>query len=239
MNDVKTYNVRYYQTTRDEVTKGKQYVESLIDTAYNASTLAQVTLAQKAYEMDERLFNKGVDKFMFRRDLDNYVSNPNNGVVLRKLSEYNRFLPAQLTDAVKIVEQYKGEVLVLSFQEEVVEARPRIHNSLLADRDEIGSYYTPQDLSVEVEERKISIGKSSFDPILFGILKGIKGEIWEKVWILGAWINYYPFLTTSESIVAAVNNKFSLGSTSNMKMDNNLQPKNFGELFDDFATLDF
>ena len=168
--------------------------------------------------VDRTLFNMGVDKFMYRRELDEYVSNSSNGVSLRKLEEYNRIMPSELVPAVRFIESIGGQPLVLSFNEESIESNPSAHikNSLLSDSAPV------KKREVKITEfRREHLTRRPVDPILFGTVS-IGGRVWEKVWILGAWLNTFPTLSTSESIIACLNSMFSKGDSKKFKIDERL-----------------
>lgn len=209
----RTYDVNYYVTSKEEIENSRGLLNSLRLGAHNAETLKEVSLAEKAYEVDRALFNLGIDKFMYRRELDQYVSNPSNGVTLRRLEEYNRIIPNELTTPVSYLRSVGGQTLVLSFNDEVVSANPstEIRNQLLADSNE----------KQKTEVQRVVIKERRIDPILFGTVS-VGGRVWEKIWILGAWLNVFPTLSTSESIIACLNSMFSKGDSKKFKIDERL-----------------
>lgn len=220
---IKTYDVNYYVTSKEEIENSGSFIQNLKKSAYNAVTLAEVTLAEKAYMIDKNLFKVGVDKFMYRRELDEYVSNPSNGVKLRKLEEYNRLIPPELATPVSYIQSVGGQVLVLSFNEENIDASPSkvISNSLLSDSKVRNKVIGSVQVTDKPAPRPVSTSRRYIDPILFGTIT-LGGRMWEKVWILGAWLNAFPTISTSESIIACLNSMFSKGESEKFRVDERL-----------------
>ena len=49
----KTYDVNYYVTSKEEIENSRGFLNSLRLGAHNAETLKEVSLAEKAYEIDK------------------------------------------------------------------------------------------------------------------------------------------------------------------------------------------
>ena len=212
MNEIKSYDINYYVTTKDELELARKSIPYLKQSAHNGKTLAEVALTEKAYAIESHLFQMGIDKFMYRRELDQYVSNPDNGVTLRKIQEYDRLVPTEVIKPMEMILQTGGDVLVLSFNEEVVSARPVISNPLL--RDSVEKSAPKAEVSIE----KVKVLQKPIDPIIFGLVR-VGGKVCEKIWILGAWINKYPHLSTSESLIAYLNSTFTKGDSRKFQVN--------------------
>lgn len=196
MND---YGINYYDITEESVRNQLGYIRDLSNCVANEKVALELQLAEKASIIEQNLYNKyGVNKFMFRRDLDTYLTN-NSNVVLRRVSDYQRFIPPVVINRINAVEaQRGGETFVLSFSDEVELARPNIKNDLLSDNRKINKVKVS--LNIEAIPKNV-------DPICFGAVRGEDGRMWDKLWILGAWYNNYPTLTTSETIIASIFNR--------------------------------
>ncbi len=143
-------------------------------------TMKKIIFHLESIEKEKKLIDLGVNKFIYRDDIDTYIDDvADNAVVLIDLEHYTREIPDEIVETIEKTKDIFDKMYV------------------------VFTDYTGK------ERKKIEKEKRVKDPILFGVFTNVTTRTTnERFYFLGDWIDEYCNLTF-DKLVGETNRKLN------------------------------